>query len=118
MLQPGHWYLDRANASVVFRPTAADLARGPEQSMGSVLSAVGVDSASTALLELNGVTALTFDGVRFDQGGGWSGATTPLGYTETQGVCVRACNFTRNQEIYDRTFLPQEIYDRTEMVCL
>ena len=85
-LSPGDWYLDRAKNRVVFMPTAADAALGPAKSVGSVLSAVGTDAASTALLDLDGVTGVTFEGVHFTEGDGWGGASNALGYTETQAA--------------------------------
>eukprot|EP01048_Picozoa_sp_COSAG05_P029789 COSAG05_NODE_9996_length_589_cov_0.720408_1_plen_135_part_10 len=94
LLEPGQWYLDRKRGTVVFKPTAADQARRMAGSDGVVLPAVGTDAASTALLELTAVSDLTFEGVHFDLGGGWGGASTPLGYTETQaGYHASGANF-------------------------
>jgi hypothetical protein len=87
LLQPGGWFLDRSNGTVRYMPTTNDRARGIANVDGSVLAAVGTDASSTALLELAGVTGgVRFEGVHFDQGGGWGGASTGLGYTETQAA--------------------------------
>lgn len=51
-----------------------------------MLPAVGHDGTTTALIELVGATGVTFEGVHFTEGGGWGGASTPLGYTETQAA--------------------------------
>ena len=97
LLQPGDWFLDRASALVVYMPTAADLERGPAESSGSVLSITGVDSAT--LLDFDGVTDLTLDGIHFDLAGAWGGAGTALGFTETQaGYHATGPNFNGNND--------------------
>ena len=82
----GSWYSDRANHLIHFKPSAADVAAGIGRTRATVISAVGTTAASTALLELDGVDVVEFDGVGFAEGGGWAGASTPLGYTETQAA--------------------------------
>ena len=86
LLQPGSWFADRAKRSITFMPTAADTALGMDKAQASVLAAVGIDAASTALLDLDGVTGTSFEGVHFTEGGGWGGASNALGYTETQAA--------------------------------
>lgn len=96
-MSPGDWYLDRSRSQIVFMPTTADSAVGLSKSTGSVLSAMGTDAASTALLDLDGVTGLRFDGVHFDQCGGWGGASNALGYTETQAAYHASAGYAPGQ---------------------
>jgi len=104
-LVPGSWYLDRATSSIIFKPTAADVAVGLGAVVSSVVPAAGVDAASTALLDLDSVVDVSFEGIHFTEGGGWQGASTPLGYTETQAAyvtCMRMripfCASTQSRE--------------------